>query len=453
MYFSDLIFLYAFLPVFVICYFIAGAAGKKDGKAAARNIVLLVFSLVFYTWGEPVYILLLLFSALICYVCAKAHKEIAGIVLLILSLVIFKYGNLIASLTGLNAYIPEIPLPLGISFYTFQGIAYLADVRKGQVKAQESFYKLLLYISMFPQLIAGPIVRYTDIAGDIDKRSVTPDDMAEGIRRIVCGLGKKVILADHLSLMVEASMGAETASLSTGMAWLGLLAYSLQIYFDFSAYSDMAIGMGKCMGFKFPENFDHPYISASATEFWRRWHISLGSFFRDYVYIPLGGSRVSRIRRLFNILFVWALTGLWHGASLNYAIWGLYFGVIILIEKALIFKEKGKEPLKVLRHITTPFILMFGWGIFYFEDFDKMKGFFTALFGKGVGGSEVLTLANLIQNAFLLAVSLLLCLPLPKMKSSSVTSVIRLVYSVAILLIATLFLIGSTSHPFLYTRF
>ncbi len=453
MYFSDLIFLYAFLPAFVICYFVAGLWGKKEGSGAARNIVLLCFSLIFYAWGEPVLILLLICSALICYICAKTHKETAGIILLLLSLIIFKYGNLLTGLTGLAAYIPKIPLPLGISFYTFQGIAYLADVKRGRAKPQDSFYKLLLYISMFPQLIAGPIVRYTDISEDIDRRSVSAEDMAEGIRRIICGLGKKVILADHLSLIVEESMGADLSTLSTPMAWLGLLAYSLQIYFDFSAYSDMAIGMGRCMGFKFPENFDHPYISASATEFWRRWHMSLGSFFRDYVYIPLGGSRVSRLRRLFNIMLVWALTGFWHGASLNFMVWGLYFGVLILIEKELFFKEKDKERFKGLRHFTTPVILMLGWGIFYFEDFSKMKDFFDVLFGRGGMGSETLVMAGLSQNVFLLAVSLILCLPLPKMKEGTVTTAFRTLYSVAILVLAVLFLIGSTSHPFLYTRF
>ncbi len=460
MVFADLFFLYVFIPAFALLYAAAYLLERKKEKTGLRNSVLILFSLIFYVWGEPVYILLLLFGVLIDYVCARTHKEIAGIVLHLLLLAVFKYGNLIlASAQSAGVSVPQVSirLPIGISFYTFQSISYLADVRAKKCEAQKSFPRLLLYISMFPQLIAGPIVRYTAVASALDKRKTTENDIAEGIRRFVYGLGKKVLLADQLGAIVDQTMGSDLSALSTGMAWLGLIAFSLQIYYDFSGYSDMAIGMGKCMGFLFPENFDHPYLCASVTDFWRRWHISLGSFFRDYVYIPLGGNRCSKIKWVRNILIVWALTGFWHGASWNFLLWGLYFGLLLLLEHLLYYRKGQAECHGIVAAVRRIFGLAFvilGWGIFYFEDFGKMRQFFAVLFGANavsVSGDYLLK-SLLSQNALVLCVALILCFKLPKTDKRAVT-VLRAVWTAAFLLAATILLVGASNHPFLYTRF
>ncbi len=494
MVFADLFFLYIFLPLFILLYGGVYLLEKKSGETKCRNAVLILFSILFYVWGEPVYILLLIGGVLIDYVCARTHKEILGIVLHLVLLAVFKYGNLLLSTIASAGVIPSltvvsgeagrlpailtsagertvsIRLPIGISFYTFQSISYLADVRGKKCEPQKSFFRLLLYISMFPQLIAGPIVRYTAVAAEIDKRSTTEKDFAEGIRRFIMGLAKKVILADQLAVIVEQTMGSELNGLSTGMAWLGLIAFSLQIYYDFSGYSDMAIGMGRCMGFTFPENFDRPYLCNSVTDFWRRWHISLGSFFRDYVYIPLGGNRTGKAKWVFNILLVWALTGFWHGASWNFLIWGVYFGVLLLLEKLLVTRKGA------LYRIFSLFLIVLGWGIFYFDDFGKMRSFFGILFGlsssAAAGGFLLKTLLS--QNAFLLAAAILLC-GLPTTGKDHATEkdpagngrengrssegagtpvwILRTIFSVALLVVSVLLLIGASTHPFLYTRF
>ena len=460
MVFADLFFIYVFIPAFAILYAAAYLIEKKKEKTLLRNSVLVLFSLIFYVWGEPVYILLLLLGVIIDHICGRTHKEIAGIVLHLLLLAVFKYGNLIlATVKAAGADVPEVDirLPIGISFYTFQSISYLADVRAKKCEPQKSFPRLLLYISMFPQLIAGPIVRYTAVASAMDARKTTENDIADGIRRFVYGLGKKVLLADQLGEIVKQTMGAELSSLSTGMAWLGLIAFSLQIYYDFSGYSDMAIGMGKCMGFQFPETFDHPYMCASVTDFWRRWHISLGSFFRDYVYIPLGGNRCSKIKWIRNILIVWALTGFWHGASWNYLLWGLYFGLLLLLEHALYYRKGQGEchgVTALFRRITGLAFVVLGWGIFYFEDFGKMRRFFAVLFGANavpVSGDYLLK-STLSQNALLLAAALLLCFKFPKTDRRGVT-VLRAVWTTAFLVASTILLVGASNHPFLYTRF
>ncbi len=460
MVFADLFFLYVFIPAFAVLYAAAYLIERKKEKTLLMNSVLILFSLIFYVWGEPVYILLLLCGVVIDYVCGRTHKEIVGIVLHLLLLAVFKYGNLIlATVKSAGADVPDVAirLPIGISFYTFQSISYLADVRAKKCEVQKSFPKLLLYISMFPQLIAGPIVRYTAVASAMDARKTKESDIAEGIRRFVYGLGKKVLLADQLGEIVDRTMGAELSGLSTGMAWLGLIAFSLQIYYDFSGYSDMAIGMGKCMGFSFPENFDHPYMCASVTDFWRRWHMSLGSFFRDYVYIPLGGNRVSKLKWIRNIMIVWGLTGFWHGASWNFLIWGLYFGLLLLMEHALYYRKGQKEchgVLSVIRRIFALAFVVLGWGIFYFEDFGKMRQFFSVLFGANAisVSADYLLKSMLSQNALVLVAALILCFKLPKTDKRSVT-LLRAVWTAAFLVAATILLVGATNHPFLYTRF
>lgn len=476
MLFSDLFFLYVFLPAFFVLYFFAwgadqsriekiqaggGAAQEADKREApfCRNIVVTLFSLIFYAWGEPVYILLLLAAVAISFFCANKRWEIPGILLLLLLLLFFKYGNLfqqtLASF-GLLGDTLDIHLPIGISFYTFQAVSYLADVRRGRCEAQKSFYKLLMYLSMFPQLIAGPIVRYTDVEANINKRSTREEDIALGLERFIIGLAKKVILADSLSEIVERTLGGDLADLSTGLAWLGLVAFSLQIYFDFSGYSDMAIGMGKCMGFTFPENFVKPYLCTSVTDFWRRWHMTLGTFFRDYVYIPLGGDRVSWVKRIRNILVVWMLTGFWHGASWNYLIWGLYFGLWLLFEKAVLFRRDKNEKTGIagaLWRCVAVLAAVVGWGIFYFEDFGAMQRFFIILFGGNMVANDMIFASLLSQNIVLLAAATFCCLMPREKVVDRFPEPLRIAATAAMLVVSTLLLVGATNHPFLYTRF
>ena len=459
MIFADLFFIYGFLPVFGILYGIAYAIEHKKETTALRNTVLILFSLLFYAWGEPVYILLLLFCVLISYVCGRSHHEILGIVLNLLGLAVFKYWTMvlpgILSL-GVSLPVSSIRLPIGISFFTFQSISYLADVKRGQYEPQKKFFDLLLYIIMFPQLIAGPIVRYSEISVQIRSRKVTSIDLAEGMQRFIIGLSKKVIIADQLSVLTDQTMGGDLSLVTPGMAWIGLLAFSLQIYFDFSGYSDMAIGMGRCMGFDFPENFDHPYLCRSVTDFWRRWHMTLGRFFRDYVYIPLGGNRRGKLRWIRNIFIVWGLTGFWHGASFNFLIWGLYFGILLLLEKLILFRGKKTEPSGIIgfffRLISLLFVVL-GWGIFYFEDFSKMRKFFLLIADfSEYSLQDFLAGALLTQNMFLLGAAVLFSFRFPRTKGRFFT-VLKAVCSVALLVLSTILLVGATNHPFLYTRF
>ena len=343
MVFSDLFFLFVFLPAFLLSYLAAmwidrqwlSTTERKSNQA--KNLILVCFSLIFYAWGEPVYVFLMLFCVLVNYLAglmidrSDRHRKLALVIGLIVNIAIlgtFKYLGFLAQClcdVGVPVSVPTIALPIGISFYTFQSISYLVDVYRKESPVQRRFPDLLLYISMFPQLIAGPIVRYGTIAEEIHERQVRAEDFADGIYRFLIGLGKKVILANQLSEISDQFLVNGLNSLTTAGAWIGIVAFTLQIYFDFSGYSDMAIGLGRCLGFHFKENFRHPYCCNSITDFWRRWHISLGSFFRDYVYIPLGGNRQ---HQAVNILVVWFLTGMWHGASWNFIIWGVYFGLI-----------------------------------------------------------------------------------------------------------------------------
>ncbi|MFR0872357.1 MAG: MBOAT family O-acyltransferase, partial [Oscillospiraceae bacterium] len=398
------------------------------------------------------------------------HKSkaalIVGLILNIGIIAVFKYADFLAetlNAVGVPVPKPGIALPIGISFFTFQSISYIIDVYRGQVRAQKDFFSLLLYISMFPQLIAGPIVRYSTISAEINRRSISMHDLAEGSFRFLVGLGKKVILANQLGELSAAFLDGDFASLSTGGAWIGILAYTMQIYFDFSGYSDMAIGMGRCMGFHFDENFNYPYVTRTITEFWRRWHISLGSFFRDYVYIPMGGNR--RHQPL-NILVVWFLTGLWHGASWNFVLWGLYFGAIIMLEKYTIVKIQDRIPGFIL-HIYSLFIIVFGWVIFYFTDISRMGGFIGILFGGGASGWNLVAQNELTGNLWLIIAGIVCCLPIGKgirsiyekaaYDGSAGAEVLltgaKTLCAAALLVSCTLLLIGSTTNPFLYLRF
>ena len=465
MVFADLFFLFAFLPAFAICYLLAGLA---EGNRV-KNGVLVAFSLIFYAWGEPVYVFLLILCALMNWLVGRGIDRegrgrtlwlVVGLILNLAILCTFKYLGFLAGVLagiGIPLQVPEIALPIGISFYTFQSISYLVDVYRRESRAQKRFWDLLLYISMFPQLIAGPIVRYGTIAKEINHRKVSWQDVADGSFRFLVGLGKKVILANQLSEVSDQFLAGDLSGLTTAGAWVGLLAFTLQIYFDFSGYSDMAIGIGRCLGFHFKENFDHPYCCNSITDFWRRWHMSLGSFFRDYLYIPLGGNRKHQI---FNILVVWFLTGMWHGASWNFIFWGLYFGIIVALEKYTILR--WKVPAWLL-HLYSLVLVVLGWGIFYFVDFSRMADFFPLLFGRAEAFTDFTVRSALTSRCWLWVAALLCCLPLGRWIEGligtkrafgrSVLTVSKLAFALALLAVSTALLVGATNNPFIYTRF
>ena len=480
MVFSDLFFLFVFIPAFALCYLISAWVDKKickSGKSTDcfcwRNWILVLFSLCFYAWGEPVYVLLMIASVFVNYFVGLVIDKnnngskrktalVVGLVFNIGVLAVFKYLTFFCSeLTsvGLSVRVPQIALPIGISFYTFQSISYLIDVYRGSSPVQHSVKNLMLYISMFPQLIAGPIVRYGTVAKEITDRHVTGADLSEGMMRFMRGLGKKVILANMLSeISTQLLTGSSLESLTTSGAWIGIVAFTLQIYFDFSGYSDMAIGIGRCLGFHFNENFNHPYCCNSITDFWRRWHMSLGSFFRDYVYIPLGGNRR---HQPINILVVWMLTGFWHGASWNYLLWGLFYGIIIMLEKYTILRVSDKLP-KFMLHIYSMLLVVMGWGLFYFEDFGQMIHFFKAFFGNGTSLYDFASI-NLLQSYFWLWImAVLFCLPvreystrlISKMQANgSVLLICRILVAFVLLAVSVVFLVGATNNAFLYTRF
>ncbi len=385
MVFSSLFFLCVFLPLNLALYYVVK-------NRAFRNWLLVISSLIFYAWGEPVWVALLVFSTLFDYFNALVVERnrdnwkgraalavsIAGNLLI---LGFFKYAGFIADnlnrLLGTELQIAAFGLPIGISFYTFQTISYVVDVYRGETEAQPSFLKLLLFVSLFHQLVAGPIVRYKDIAAEIEHRVETPEQFHDGVSRFIVGLGKKVLIANTAGNICESFLGVDYARLPVTGAWLGIFLFALQIYFDFSGYSDMAIGLGRMFGFTYKENFNYPYISRSATEFWRRWHISLGSFFRDYVYIPLGGNRRHYIGNLF---VVWSLTGLWHGASWNFVLWGLYYFVLIVLEKKFLLQVFAKLPAIVSRLYLWTAVLV-GWVLFYHVDLGEALEFLGIMFG------------------------------------------------------------------------
>ncbi len=380
MVFSSLTFLYGFLPLALLLYF-------PVKNRVYRNAVLLIFSLVFYSWGEPKYILDMLLASGAAY-CGgllidrfresprrKKAVFLATVLLLVGNLFFFKYLNFVADnlslLLSRELPIPKILLPIGISFYTFQILSYVIDLYRGEIQVQRNYFYLTLYVSFFPQLIAGPIVRYQTIEKEILERRETWEGVVSGLKRFIIGLGKKVILADNIALIAVTVYEGDTALYGTSLYWLAAFSYALQIYFDFSGYSDMAIGLGRIFGFHFLENFEYPYTALSITDFWRKWHISLSSWFRDYIYIPLGGNRVGKWKWVRNILAVWALTGLWHGAQWNFVLWGLYYGCLLLLEKLVLQKALDKLP-RVVRWAYSFFFILLGWVLFNLTDFQQM---------------------------------------------------------------------------------
>lgn len=466
MVFSSTIFLCVYLPLVLLGYYICPKKG--------RNLFLLIVSLVFYAWGEPKYVFLMIFSILVNYIFGRLmdkHREnkkrlklmlVLSVVIDIGLLSVFKYTDFIITnvnaIFGANFDLLNIALPIGISFYTFQAMSYTIDVYRDDVRVQKNLIDFGMYITMFPQLIAGPIVRYADVQDQLADRSVTTVDFSEGVMRFVVGLGKKVLLANQMGA-VWSDIYALGGDVSTLMAWTGAIAYTFQIYFDFSGYSDMAIGLGRMFGFKFPENFRYPYQSVSITDFWRRWHITLSTWFKEYLYIPLGGNRRGLARQALNLLIVWSLTGFWHGAGWNFVMWGLYYFVILFIEKLFLLKALDKLP-KFFRHVYALLLIIIGWVIFASDDVSVLLPYLGSMFGANgaIGGMDVYTL---LTKAVLLIICCVASTELPKKLFLSAAGAmnekaaftLKSVLMIALLALSMILLIGDSYNPFLYFRF
>lgn len=477
MVFSSSVFFMAFLPITLILYFLI-----PERLLKVRNLWLLIASLIFYGWGEPKYIAVMVFSILFNYVFGRiigsmtnkngSQAKIALLICLIGNLAIlgfFKYTDfLIGSVNGLlggEISLLNIALPIGISFYTFQTMSYIIDVYWGKVPAQRNFIAFAAYVTLFPQLIAGPIVRYSDVAVMLVGRKTNIDQIAEGIRRFIIGFGKKVLLANQVYVIWKEIIAMDMENMSMATAWLGAVAFTFQIYFDFSGYSDMAIGLGKIFGFDYLENFNYPYISRSITEFWRRWHMSLSSWFKEYVYVPLGGNRKGLPRQILNIAIVWALTGLWHGASWNFVAWGVYFGVILILEKLFLLRVLQKCP-DVIGHIYSLILIVLGWVIFALTDFSQMMAYIANMFGGAASliDGDFRYLAG--SRIWLLIFCVIGSTPLIKLISGKIAELLGSfkgadwilgVPESAVLLgifaLSIAFLVSGSYNPFMYFRF
>ena len=463
MVFSSLLFLFVYLPLTLLVYYVA--------PRAWRNFILFFVSLVFYGWGEPVYIALMLFSITINYAAGflvekyrgrdrLARRVVFGSVAVnLLLLIFFKYYDFLAvsftQLTGVALPVLGLGLPIGISFYTFQAMSYPIDVYRSDAEVQRSFVRFGAFVTLFPQLIAGPIIRYKDVADQLNARDHSAEKFSSGVLKFTAGLCKKVLLANNIGRLWDATFALPASELSALGAVLGVAAFSFQIYFDFSGYSDMAVGLGRMLGFEFLENFNYPYISKSITEFWRRWHISLSTWFRDYVYIPLGGNRVSRLKNYRNIFVVWMLTGLWHGASWNFLLWGVYFAILLMLEKAFLLNWLKKAP-AALAHLYTLLLVMLSWAIFAIEDFSALGAYLGAIFG-GAPLANGAFWYNLRSYLPLLVVLCIASTPLAAKLYGRIPGRVRAVLSplltLAGLLVSTAYLVDSTYNPFLYFRF
>lgn len=468
MVFSSFVFLLVFLPLVLLLYYIC--------PGRLRNLVLLIASLIFYAWGEPVYVLIMLFSTVFDYTNGRliehfkkkncpGRAKAALIVDLCGNLAIlgfFKYADFVIgninNVTGAGLSLLHIALPIGISFYTFQTMSYTIDVYRGEVAAQNNILDFATYVTLFPQLIAGPIVQYKTIAKELVDRKASLNDFSQGAFRFTVGLAKKVLLANQIGSLWDTI--AQLEQMSVGTAWLGAIAYSFQIYFDFSGYSDMAIGLGQMFGFYFLENFNFPYMSKSITEFWRRWHISLSSWFKEYVYIPLGGNRKGMARQLVNILIVWMLTGLWHGASWNFVLWGVYYGILLMMEKLFLLKWLDKIPAWI-RHFYSMFLVVIGWTIFAQTDMSRLWSYLKIMFGVGASsGADSDFLYFLSCNAVLLVVLVICSIDhrrwigkLKERRTDRVWEAAKPVVMVVLLVVSFAFLVGDSYNPFLYFRF
>lgn len=468
MLFSSIVFLFTFLPAVMILYYLL--------PVRFRNVILLLASLVFYAWGEPVYLFLMLLSILFNYfsgldIARNLQDKRAAKRSLVFNLIInlavlgfFKYEGFV--LDTLNGILPvhisyhALPLPIGISFYTFQILSYIIDVYRGNVKVQTNLPNFALYVTMFPQLIAGPIVQYADVDEQLASREVSWTKFGEGSMYFIRGLAKKVLLANNSGMIFTEVSGLAKGNIAVMTAWLGAFAYMFQIYFDFSGYSDMAIGLGKMLGFEFNMNFNYPYVSKSITEFWRRWHISLSSWFRDYVYIPLGGNRVSKIKHIRNLLIVWFLTGLWHGAAWNFVAWGLYYGVILIIEKYLLSPVLDRLP-DVVRHIYSIVLVVIGWVLFFSSSFGQAADYIRVMFGAGAHGfADRESMYLLTSNLILWLILIFGSTPLVHFRYEHMlrskkwnTTIINSVVYAALFIVCIAYLVTETYNPFLYFRF
>lgn len=468
MLFSSIVFLFTFLPAVMLLYYLL--------PVRFRNVILLLASLVFYAWGEPVYLFLMLLSILFNYfsgldIARNLQDKRAAKRSLVFNLIInlavlgfFKYEGFV--LDTLNGILPvhisyhALPLPIGISFYTFQILSYIIDVYRGNVKVQTNLPNFALYVTMFPQLIAGPIVQYADVDEQLASREISRTKFGEGSMYFIRGLAKKVLLANTSGMIFTEVSGLAKDNIAVMTAWLGAFAYMFQIYFDFSGYSDMAIGLGKMFGFEFNMNFNYPYVSKSITEFWRRWHISLSSWFRDYVYIPLGGNRVSKIKHIRNLLIVWFLTGLWHGAAWNFVAWGLYYGVILIIEKYLLSPVLDRLP-DVVRHIYSIVLVVIGWVLFFSSSFGQAADYIRVMFGAGAHGfADRESMYLLTSNLILWLILIFGSTPLVHFRYEHMlrskkwnTTIINSVVYAALFIVCIAYLVTETYNPFLYFRF
>jgi alginate O-acetyltransferase complex protein AlgI len=474
MVFSNLVFLFAFLPTVMFFYFIV----KKELK----NVVLILSSLFFYAWGEPKYIVLMLFSIVINYAYGiwieNSHSNEKRKLWILTSAIIvnigllgyFKYANffvgIIDSALHLHIKMQHIPLPIGISFYTFHSLSYLIDVYRKKEEAQKSVFNLALYISLFPQLVAGPIIRYNNVSDQLAKREVSIDQIAEGIQRFILGLTKKVFLANTFGSIADQIFASNTNNLSIAVSWIGIIAYTLQIYFDFSGYSDMAIGLGKMFGFNFAENFNYPYVSKSISEFWRRWHISLGTWFKDYLYIPLGGNRGSGFKTVRNLLIVWTVTGFWHGASWTFMAWGFYYGVLIVLERLWLgaILEKLWKP---IQHLYVIVLVMIGWVFFRADSFGYSFQYIKTMFGlnqKVIVDSQFHILWN--DNWYMFVLGFIFSTPIFIHLNHYIKNKIKDIYVIngffqatkyfvcmVLMVVCMILLVNSTYNPFIYFRF
>ena len=467
MVFSSLLFIFLYLPLVLIAYYVS--------PLKWRNAILLVLNLIFYAWGEPIYIVIMFASTIIDYTHGMlvrrcqlrnndrgARMAVASSVFFNLALLFFfKYWDFIAgSLASFGLhFMPQlgISLPIGISFYTFQTMSYTIDVYRGDSRVQRNIIDFGTFVTLFPQLIAGPIVKYREVDDQLSSRTHSPQKFASGVQMFVIGLGKKVLLANSIGKLWDLSLATPLAELTTVGAWLGVLAFTFQIYFDFAGYSDMAIGLGRMLGFDFPINFNYPYIARSVTDFWRRWHISLSSWFREYLYIPLGGNRVSRSRLCLNLILVWAATGIWHGASWNFLLWGLYFGVLLILEKLFLGPFLGRLPAAV-QHIYTLFLVMVSWAIFAVEDIGLLGGWLSAMFGFAQGGVIDSTVLYYLRNYLpMLIILALASTPLmAKFFRRLPEKPMKIAFPVLVMLgliFSTGYLVDATYNPFLYFRF
>lgn len=463
MYFSGLLFLFLYLPLTLGIYYLT--------PRRFRNAFLLFVNLIFYGWGEPTLVVIMAISIITNYICGLfiekyRSDERLKKTFLVLSVVIslgllgtFKYAGFFSDMLRkipLFAMLPKIKiaLPIGISFYTFQAMSYSIDVYRGDTKAQKNIISFGTYVSFFPQLVAGPIVRYKDIARQLEERKENIPQFADGVRVFIIGLGKKVLIANQMGVLWDTLRPMSETGGIIG-AWIGALAYTMQIYFDFSGYSDMAVGLGRMFGFEFMRNFDYPYISKSITEFWRRWHISLSQWFRDYVYIPLGGNRCKIPRQVFNLFAVWFLTGFWHGANVNFILWGIYYFILLALEKFVFGKYLERLP-KIFKHIYSMFFVMLGWMLFYFEDFGELFAYIGHMFYGKAAGSDAMSI--IISYLPLILVSIAACAPFGKslyckFKTKKFFAGLEFVFLAAVMLLSAASLAANSYNPFLYFRF